>query len=187
MPPGGVAVVMPPSQVVEEAVDQGVAVPGTASEPAVPRDPALARDFTLERYRYILQQINVVNEAVHRFLAIYQALATSLVAAGLALFVGYRQWGVSRLVARDGIIGLLVLTTFVAAFTIIFLVVGMLTWMDYRNEECDLTDEAVYPGFRARPRAVNARRWYELYIVVFIAMSVIVLWLCALLFVLPAM
>lgn len=50
-------------------------------------------EFALERYRYILQQIHAVNENAHRFLAIYQTLATTLVGATLALFVGYRNWG----------------------------------------------------------------------------------------------
>lgn len=149
--------------------------------------PEHVREFALERYRYVLQQINVVNENVYRFLAIYQALASALVTAGLVLFVGYRGWGITREVARDGVMGVLLLITFIAAFTITFLIVGAFAWMDYRNEECDLTDEAVFPGFRARPHMGNLFRWYELYIILFIFLSVAVLWSCALLFVLPAM
>ncbi|WP_328904885.1 hypothetical protein OG230_18775 [Streptomyces sp. NBC_00234] len=144
-------------------------------------------EFALERYRYILQQIHAVNENAHRFLAIYQTLATTLVGATLALFVGYRNWGVAPATARGGVIGLLTLTTVVAAFTVTLIVVGAFAWLDYRNEECDITDEMVGPGFRKRPRPGNLTRWYETYVLLFIAVSVITMWVLAGFFILPAM
>ena len=146
-----------------------------------------AQAFALERYRYVLQQINAINENVFRFLALYQALATGLVSAALALFVGYRSWGVSRSVARDGVVGILLIDTLAAFFTVVFLIIGAFAWLDYRNEECDLTDAAVYPGFRSRPRVANVPRWYELYIILFILISTAVLWVMAAVFLLPAM
>jgi amino acid transporter len=152
-----------------------------------PEAATVRNEFALERYRYILQQIHAVNENAHRFLAIYQTLATTLVGAALALFVGYRKWDVASDTARSGVIGLLVLTTVVAAFTITLIVVGALAWLDYRNEECDITDEMVGPGFRKRPRPGNLLRWYETYVLLFILVSLIVMWLLAGLFVLPAM
>ncbi|MFE2118454.1 hypothetical protein ACFXAY_34345 [Streptomyces microflavus] len=154
----------------------------TASEPNTPETGALRDQFALERYRYILQQIQAVNENAHRFLAIYQTLATTLVGAALALFVGYRKWEVAPDAARSGVIGLLVLTTMVAAFTATLVAVGAVAWLDYRNEECDITDEMVGPDFRKRPRPGNLLRWYETYVLLFITFSVILMWgLCGLL------
>ncbi|MBQ1091062.1 hypothetical protein KBY47_18310 [Streptomyces sp. B93] len=132
-----------------------------------------------------MQQIHAVNENGHRFLAIYQTLATTLVGAALALFVGYRRWGVEPDTARGGIIGLLVLTTVVAAFTVTQIVVGTLAWLDYRNEECDITDQMVEPGFRKRPKPENFFRWYETYVVAFILISIITMWSLASLLMLP--
>lgn len=152
-----------------------------------PEVRAVRNEFALERYRYILQQIHAVNENAHRFLAIYQTLATTLVGAALALFVGYRKWGVAPATARGGVIGLLILATVVAAFTIMLIVVGTLAWLDYRNEECDITDEMVGAGFRKRPRPGNFFRWYETYVLLFIAVSVITMWVLAGFFVLPTM
>ncbi|MFH8764681.1 hypothetical protein [Streptomyces althioticus] len=154
----------------------------TGSEPS-----AVRREFALERYRYILQQIQVVNENAHRFLAIYQTLATSLTGAALTLFVGFRKWGISSAVARDGVIGLLILTTLVAGFTVTLIVAGALSWLDYRNEECDITDEIVGPGFRQRPQLRNLLRWHETYISLFILVSTAVMWTLAIAYVLPAM
>ncbi|WP_329598071.1 hypothetical protein OIE43_22255 [Streptomyces pseudovenezuelae] len=147
---------------------------------------AVRKEFALERYRYILQQIHAVNENVHRFLAIYQALATALVGAAIVLFVSYRKWGVAPSTARGGVIGLLVLATVVAAFTCMLIVVGALAWLDYRNEECDITDEVVGLGFRARPRSGNLLRWYETYVLLFILVSVATMWVLAGVFLLPA-
>ncbi len=148
---------------------------------------ATTSDFSLERYRFILQQIHTVNENLYRFLAIYQGLATTLVGGVVALFVGYRRWGISPLTARDGVIGLLLLTTVTAAFTTMLIAVGVFAWLDYRNEECDLTDEMVRPGFRTRPRVGNVLRWYETYMLLFIVLSTAAMWLFALLVILPSM
>ncbi|MEU4463328.1 hypothetical protein AB0G20_06400 [Streptomyces sp. NPDC024017] len=152
-----------------------------------PEAVAVRNEFALERYRYVLQQIHAVNENAHRFLAIYQTLATALVSAALALFVGYRKWELAAATARGGVIGLLTLTTMVAAFTGTLIVVGALAWLDYRNEECDITDEVVGPGFRKRPRPGNFLRWYETYVLLFILVSVITMWVLAASFLLPSM
>ncbi|WP_406726431.1 hypothetical protein WJ438_19750 [Streptomyces sp. GD-15H] len=162
--------------------ESGEARPEAATDTATVRN-----EFALERYRYVLQQIQAVNENAHRFLAIYQTLATALVTAALALFVGYRKWDLAATTARGGVIGLLTLVTVVAAFTGTLIVVGALAWLDYRNEECDITDEIVGPGFRKRPRPGNFLRWYETYVVLFILVSVITMWVLAALFLLPAM
>ncbi|MFF8372803.1 hypothetical protein ACF05W_28760 [Streptomyces lydicus] len=147
----------------------------------------MRHDFALERYRYILQQIHAVNENAYRFLAIYQTLATALVGAALALFVGYKRWGIAPAAARGGVTGILILATVVATFTAILITVGLLAWLDYRKEECDITDELVAQGFRERPRVGNLLRWYETYIVLFIVVSMIAMWTLAGVFVFPAM
>jgi small-conductance mechanosensitive channel len=153
----------------------------------VTEDKLRIEGFQLERYRYILQQIHTANENVYRFLAIYQALAVALVSGGVTLFVGYRKWGIPTSVARSGILGLMVLLSIVAAFTVMLIVIGVASWLDYRREECELTDSAVYPGFRKPPTIQNFLRWYETYVIFFIAISAMFLWMCTLVYVLPAM
>lgn len=146
-----------------------------------------AYQLVIERYRYILRQVELLNESSHRFLRIYQTLATALVGAALALYVGYDGWGISPTTARVGIIGLFGLVTLVAMFTGATIIAGILSWIDYRNEECDLLDRFLEPGFRSRPDLRNLPRWYEVYVVAFIALSILVLWILALVVVLPAM
>ncbi|GGV73756.1 hypothetical protein [Streptomyces massasporeus] len=161
--------------------------PGEARQSTDTDTVTVRNEFALERYRYVLQQIHAVNENAHRFLAIYQTLATALVTAALALFVGYRKWDLAAATARGGVIGLLALVTMVAAFTGTLIVVGALAWLDYRHEECDITDEVVGPGFRKRPRPGNLLRWYETYVLLFILVSVTTMWVLAASFLLPAM
>ncbi|SNY50892.1 hypothetical protein SAMN05421748_111134 [Paractinoplanes atraurantiacus] len=146
-----------------------------------------AQAFEVERYKYLLQQLHTVNENVYRFLAIYQTLATVLVGAALALFVRYDDWKIEREIAQIGIVAILLLVTVIAAFTILLIVVGVLTWLDYRREECELTEEAVRPGYRKPPDPKNFWRWYETYIVLFILGSVGFMWVGAALVLLPAM
>lgn len=144
-----------------------------------------AHDFALERYKYILNQIHAVNENVYKFLAIYQALATTTIGAALALFVWYRHWGIPASIAREGVIGLMWLETIVAGFTGLLIFIGVLTWLDYRKEECELTDRAVYAGFRKPARIGNFVRWYETYILIFVAGSTLFMWFYGLTFIVP--
>ncbi|MFI5935944.1 hypothetical protein [Actinoplanes sp. NPDC051494] len=118
-----------------------------------------------------------MNDNVYKFLAIYQTLATVLVGAGLSLFVGYRKWEIAPAAAKSATLAIVWLLTFVALCTVLLVVVGLLNWLDYRHEECDLTDQIVFRGFRHRPRLNNFFRWYETYIVVFIVGSVIFIWI----------
>lgn len=160
-----------------------------AAEPdEAPRDreERAVHDFSLERYKYILQQIHTSNENTYKFLAIYQALATTTVGAALVLFVNYHRWGIDPATVRTGVLGLMLLETIIAVFTALLIFIGILTWLDYRVEECELTDRVVHPGFRKAPRIRNFFRWYETYIVLFILASTAFMWFFALGFILPA-
>jgi NADH:ubiquinone oxidoreductase subunit 6 (subunit J) len=141
-----------------------------------PDQSTTGTEFHLERYRYILQQLHAVNENLYRFLAIYQTLATTLAGAALLLFVSYRSWGIDPATARAGVVGLTLLVSVVAGFTVLLILVGVFNWIDYRREECELTDQAVRPGFRRPPRVRNFIRWYETYVIAFILASVAVMW-----------
>ncbi|GAB2656979.1 hypothetical protein GCM10027088_38980 [Nocardia goodfellowii] len=143
--------------------------------------------FALERYKYILQQIHALNENVYKFLAIYQTLATAIVSSGLVLFVSYKKLELAPETARAAITGLMWLETVVAAFTIVLIVIGVVSWIDYRNEECELTNEVVHEGFRKPPKFGNMIRWYETYIILFIAASTAFMWIYAHILILPKM
>lgn len=133
--------------------------------------------IVLERYKYILQQIHTVNENVYRFFTIFQTLATAIVTVTLTLFVSYAKWGIAADTARTGVRGLLVLLAVVAGFTVLLVVVGVLSWLDYRREECELTTTYLDENFRAAPRLRNFYRWYETWIVVFVIGVTVLLWI----------
>lgn len=152
-----------------------------------PPDIDRAQAFEVERYKYLLQQLHTTNENTYRFLAVYQTLATLLVTAALTLFVRYDDWKIDLRTAQIGVISLLMLVTVIAAFTVLLIVVGVLTWLDYRREECELTETAIRPGFRRPPDPGNFWRWYETYIVLFIVGSVAFMWVGAAVILLPAM
>lgn len=125
-------------------------------------------DFKLERYKYILEQIHALNENVHKYLALFQTLATVIIGGGITLFVSWRGLKISADVARTGMQGLLGLLIIIALFVVLSLLGGIFSWLDYRREEVELLNEAVEPGFREPPRAGNFWRWYETYVILFI-------------------
>lgn len=141
--------------------------------------------IVVERYKYILQQIHTANENVYRFLAIFQTLVTALVTAALVLFVSYSKWKISPSSARAGVHGVLTLITIIAGFTVLMVVIGVLSWLDYRREECELTAKYFARDFRSPPRLRNFYRWYETYIVLFVIGITVLLWILGEAFLIP--
>jgi hypothetical protein len=146
----------------------------------------LEKDFHLERYRYILQQLHSTNESVYKLLGIFQALETSLVAGILAIFVGYRKWEIGADQARSGLIGLALLATLVGIFTVVLILACMANWFDYRKEECELAEAVIESDFRKPPMLRNWFRWNETYIILFIVSLLAFLWIAVLTFLIPS-
>src|SRR6202035_3550282 len=134
--------------------------------------PTSSTDFKLERYKYILKEIHFVNENVHKYLSLFQTLATAVVAGGAAVFIAWRKSGID---ARTTIItmhGLFGLFTMLAVFLILSVLAGVFSWLDYRREEVQLLSETVRPGFRVAPNPWHFWRWYETYVVLFMLIIV---------------
>jgi hypothetical protein len=132
--------------------------------------------FTLERYKYILKEVHFLNENVHKYLTLFQTLATAVVGAGAAVFMSWRSLSIDAGMARMTIQALLGLFLILAAFVILSVLAGVFSWLDYRREEVALLDELVRPGFRSLPRARNFVRWYETYVLLFMLVIAVVSW-----------
>lgn len=167
-----------------QARPDSVTEPNVSIRPEARQD--IARDLIIERYRFILQQINATNENVYRFLAIYQGLMTTLVGAQILVTLNARHWRLTPSTASASLYGLLALETLIGCFAVMLIAIGTFAWIDYRSEECDLTDDFVGIGFRTRPNRRNMLRWYETYIVIFIALTTFAIWAVGITWMLPA-
>jgi hypothetical protein len=125
-------------------------------------------EFKLERYKYILQQLNTLNENIHKYLALFQALLTAVVGGIVTVFVSWKNLKIEVETARLGIQGLLGLLIILSSFVLVSIVSGVFSWFDYRKEEVKILDDAIRSGFRRKPSLRNFWRWYETYMVIFI-------------------
>lgn len=130
-------------------------------------------DFKLERYKYILQQLNALNENAHKYLALYQTLATAIIGGSVLVFVSWKQLKIDAEVARVGIRGLLWLLVALTAFVVISIVSGLFSWFDYRREEIELLKKEIGSGFRHPPSLKNFWRWSETYLLLFLLVAMI--------------
>jgi hypothetical protein len=105
--------------------------------------------FKLERYKFILQEIHALNENVHRYLTLYQTLATTIIGAGILVFVNWKGFGITADLAKVGMQALVGLLVILSIFIVIQIVAGIFSWMDYRDEEVKLLDEVVKKGYRS--------------------------------------
>lgn len=133
-------------------------------------------DYALERYKYILKEIQALNGNLYRYLTLFQVLASAIIGGGITLFVGWRELHIDASAARAGLYGLLGLLVLVAAFIVLSLIIGILSWVDYRREEVELLDREVGKGLREKPRLRNFWRWYETYVVLFIILTVLAIY-----------
>ena len=99
----------------------------------------------MERYKYILQQIHTLDDNVHKYLALFQTLATAIVGGGISLFVSWKTLHITADIVRASIQGLLGLLVILTLFVVISIIGGIFSWLDYRREEVELLNEMVKP------------------------------------------
>jgi ABC-type phosphate/phosphonate transport system permease subunit len=150
--------------------------PGT-SLPGVPATPissikAPGEDLKTERYKYILSEIHSLNENVHKYVTLFQTLGTAVVGTGVAVFVAWNKLEIKPEIARTAIQGVVGLLVILALFTIVSIIAGMFSWLDYRREEVELLSAMVAPDFRKQPKLRNFWRWNETWIIAFIVIIV---------------
>ncbi|NOK61737.1 MAG: hypothetical protein GFH27_549313n145 [Chloroflexi bacterium AL-W] len=129
-------------------------------------------EFKLERYKYILREIHTLNENMHKYLNLFQALATVVIGGGVGLFAAWRGLNITAEIVQTGIRGLLGLLIILTLFAAVSLFAAFWSWFDYRREEVALLNEMVGPGFRNPPRLSNFWRWQETYLVAFLIIIV---------------
>lgn len=129
---------------------------------------ANGNDFKLERYKYILQQLNSLNEHTHKNLTLFQTLITAIAGGAIIIFISWKDLKIDATIAKISLNGLIILIIVLALFVITSIVAGVFSWIDYRREEVKLLNDAVNSNFRDLPTWRNIWRWYELYVALFI-------------------
>lgn len=140
------------------------------------RTSPLEEELVAERYRYILRRIETLNEAGHRMMRFYYSLASAIVGAGVAVFVGWKKLGVSPALAETAVFGLVLLLLLLAVFVVLSLVANLFSWMAYRREEAVLSRNHAPELSRDEAKWSNAWRWTETYDVLFVICSVSIMW-----------
>jgi len=143
----------------------------------MPPDKPKAHEFKLERYKYILQQLNSLNENHHKYLTLFQTLSAAVLGAGVTLFVAWRELKIDSQTARVGLRGIFGLFVLLVLFLIVSLFVSVISWIDYRKEEVDLVNAEVAPGFRKRPSIRNFWRWPEFSLLIFLVVVVLIVYI----------
>lgn len=145
------------------------------SEPAVQIEQNKDKyiDFKIERYKYILDEIKALNENIHKYLTLFQTLATVIIGGGIGIFVTWRSLNIDVATAKVAIQGAIGLLLILDLFITISVIATILSWFDYRKEEVAFAQKIVGTDFRSPPSLRNFWRWSETYILLFINITVI--------------
>lgn len=142
--------------------------------------------FQVERYKFILQEIHTLNENFHKYLILFQTLLTGILSGGVVIFTSWQNLAIPPEVVKLSIQSLLGVMIVLTLFVVTTIIVGVISWFDYRNEEVDLLDAMVGKGFRKKPSVSNIWRWHETYLIIFILVIVVSIYFYVRLIMLPA-
>lgn len=142
-------------------------------------------DFKLERYKFILQQLNSLNEGTHKYITLFQTLTTAILGVGIAIFMAWRELKIDASTAQLGIRAILGLFTIMTLFVVFSIIFNAFSWMDYRNEEVKLLSKEVKENFRQLPSWKNAWRWNETYFAIFLLIILFAVWIFSEYWVIP--
>jgi uncharacterized iron-regulated membrane protein len=132
------------------------------------------KDFKLERYKYILQQIHFLNQSLYKHLAFFRGLSVLLLGGIVAILVNWEKLELTHTTAQLGIYSLLLIHCLAALFVTVLVISGIFSWVDYRNEEADLLDETIEQGYRSRPKLRNFWRWHETWLLLFVILFTVI-------------
>jgi hypothetical protein len=135
-----------------------------------------ADDFKLERYKYINGQLAALNESVHKYLLFYQTLAAAIVGGVAAFIISAPEHDVAPAISNSIIRAAGWLLFMGGLFTSFLVGSSILSWFDYRKEECELLDQCVAAGWREKPKALNFWRWPETWILLLVLLATLFLW-----------
>jgi hypothetical protein len=142
-------------------------------------------EFALECYKYILGEIKWLNESNHKYLSLYQALATAIISGGIGVFVTWKNLNITVDVAKMAITGAVVLLVLTTLFVIASIIANIMSWFDYRREEVKILNRFVGSNFRDLPSLHNFWRWSETYILLFLVVSAAAIFISTEIFILP--
>jgi ABC-type dipeptide/oligopeptide/nickel transport system permease subunit len=142
-------------------------------------------DYKLERYKFILQQLNSLNEGTHKYISLFQTLATAVLGVGIAIFAAWKELKIDAATARLGIEAVLGLFTILSVFVTLSIFANAISWFDYRNEEVRLLNAEIGEGFRESPNWKNIWRWNETYFVFLLVVFTFVVWIFTKFWILP--
>lgn len=132
------------------------------------QDADKSNEFKLERYKYILQQLNSLNEQTHKYLTLFQTLITAIVGGAIVIFISWKELKVDAAIAKMALNGIVILIIILTLFVVSSVIAGIFSWMDYRREESNLINDIVGSKFRELPSWRNIWRWHELYVLLFL-------------------
>jgi hypothetical protein len=157
----------------KEAVQNGCSEERLWTDVVAGKSDDLSAEIVKMRYAHILSQIKTVDDNVLRFLTIYQTVVSALVAGQVLLFVNHNRWALTAEITKIGLRGIFALEIIVGAFACLMIIIGMVAWLDYRKEECQIANALLGDGFRDSPDPSHWYRWHETYVVLFILLSLI--------------
>lgn len=136
-------------------------------------------DFRKQRFAFLMEQIKWLNQAVHRYLLVFQAIITTIIGGMVAVFVSWRELTITAEQAVTGVQALAVLFTISDLFLIASMLATIRSWWDFRMEESELVNGVLGADTRKPPKLRNCWYWSETWLVALLVLAIPGVWVLA--------
>ena|SRR5690348_18251470 len=90
----------------------------------------LAEELKLEYYKYVSNEIHSLNDNFHKFLSLFQTLATAIVGGAVAFLATWKNMNLTPQMAISILRSLEGLLILLAAFILLSMIAGISSWYD---------------------------------------------------------
>lgn len=130
----------------------------------------------IERYKFVLLELARLSENTHKHTRYLLAIFPAFASAVIALKFGDKGLeSNTKLFFSHIAIGFLCVFTLASLFIVASVLADIASWIDYRKEEVALVN-MMGGDFRKVPEIKNFWRWYETYLITFVAIFVTASW-----------
>jgi len=143
-------------------------------------------EFTLERFRYILDQKKNINNNTFKIVAFYQAFALAIGGAQFSIFRYVFDKSINLQIAQSASFALFIISCLISFFSVLLIICGIASWINYREEEHEI-DSKFGKSMRDLPGKWSWLKWYESYIVIAILFSQVAYGFGLRLFIIPTL
>lgn len=126
----------------------------------------IENEFIVSRYKYIIEKINKLDEQYRDNTNLAYKISLSLLTFIILSKLSFSEGKINFLTLELAIKSAAIIAIIFFVYLTLLSICHLLSWFDFRQEECELFERMNLSELRNKPTWKNIYRWSELYFIV---------------------